>query len=74
MERLDGNNARGRDQNQKNTNKNRTKRDRSFAGRDAHLNLKELGLARHETWIMPQVRKRSGMTGGVELVRKYDVA
>jgi len=45
------------------------------AGGDAHLNLKEVGLVRHETWIMPcHVRKRSGMTGGVELVRKYDVA
>jgi UDP-N-acetyl-D-mannosaminuronic acid transferase (WecB/TagA/CpsF family) len=44
-------------------------------GGDAHLILKEVGLVRQETWIMPcHVRKRSGMTSGVELVRKYDAA
>ena len=76
MERFDGNNAGREIKIRKKTKQTRTKRDRSFAG-DAHLNLnlKEVGPVRYGTWIMQRhVRKRSGMTGGVELVRKYDVA
>jgi len=63
-----------RDQNQKKKQEQNITR-QIIGRRDAHLNLKEVGLARRETWIMPcHVRKRSGTTSGVELVRKYDVA